>query len=126
MEKILVLIAFRKHLPFGFGGKMKKNRVLNKFILESIATLLPLCVTYFLLGMWLSDVTDFGRYYTDPPTALTYGWIEFDTLGQGFKNYSFEIAKLFWIGFILAVLLIILGRLLTLGVIKIMAKKIKV
>lgn len=31
--------------------------------------LLPLSIAYLLVGMWLSDITDFGRAYVFPSGA---------------------------------------------------------
>lgn len=104
-----------------------KIRVVNKFFLESLITLLPFCIFYIILGIWLSDVTDFGRAYVIPSgvtdfheiygSVVKQGFIEFDTFGPEFKNYSFEVSRFFWGGLLLSVLLIVIGKLLALGVI---------
>ncbi|MGN7311552.1 hypothetical protein ACTHQ4_10690 [Alkalicoccobacillus gibsonii] len=110
-----------------------KIRIVNRFILECIVILLPLIIVYFLMGIFLSKVTDFGRGFVFPSDAsllevydsrLQYGWIEFDTFGQEFKNYNFEVIHVFWGGLIASILLIVIGRILALGLKSIIAKRL--
>lgn len=113
-----------------------KIKVVNKFIFETVITLLPLCISYILVGMWLSDVTDFGRKYvvpsgvTDPRevygSVVKYGWIEFDTVGPGFKSYNFEVSHVFWGVLISAILLVFIGKLIYIGLMKIRTNKAKI
>lgn len=104
-----------------------KIKVVNKFIFETVITLLPFTITYLLLGNWLSGVNDFGRYYEEPWNPnIRYGWIEFDTFGPGFKNYSFEVSHVFWGVLISAILLIFIGKLIYIGLMKIRTNKAKI
>ncbi|VXA96179.1 hypothetical protein [Bacillus altitudinis] len=113
-----------------------KMKVVKKFILESIVILLPLCISYLLAGMWLSNVTDFGRTYVFPSdvtdfrevygTGVKYGWIEFDTFGQGFKNYSFDVSHVFWGGLISAILLVLIGKLIHVGLVKLLVNRVNI
>ncbi|GFM12045.1 MULTISPECIES: hypothetical protein [Bacillaceae] len=113
-----------------------KIKVVNKFILESIVILLPLCISYLLAGMWLSNVTDFGRTYVFPSgvtnfrevygSVVKYGWIQFDTLGQGIKDYNFEVSKVFWGGLISVILLVLIGKLIYIGLVRLLEKRVKI
>ena len=40
----------------------RENKVVNKFFLEYIMILLPLSIAYLLVGMWLSDITNFVEH----------------------------------------------------------------
>ncbi|MEK4090132.1 MULTISPECIES: hypothetical protein [Bacillus] len=112
-----------------------KIKVVIKFILETIVSLLPLCISYILLSMWLSNVTDFGRTFVVPSgtdfkevygSAVKYGWIEFDTLGQGIKNYNFEVSKVFWGGLISVILLVLIGKLIYIVLVRLLEKRVKI
>lgn len=82
--------------------------------------------------MWLSKVTDFGRIFVVPSgtdfkevygSAVKYGWIEF---GQGYKNYDFEVAKIFWGGLISVILLVLIGKLIYIGLVRLLEKRVKI
>ncbi|MED5224142.1 hypothetical protein [Bacillus safensis] len=113
-----------------------KIEVVKEFFLESLVILLPLIISYLLLGMWLSDVTDFGRAYVLPSgvtdsreiyeSVVKYGWIEFDTMGQGFKNYSFEFSHIFWGGLISVILLILIGKLIHVRLSKLIGNRVNI
>ncbi len=104
-----------------------KIKVVNKFIFETVITFLPFTITYLLLGNWLSGVTDFGRYYEIPSNLnIRYGWIEFDTLGEGFANYRFEVVPVFWTVLISAIFLILIGKLIYVGVAKLIETRVNI
>lgn len=113
-----------------------KTKVLNKFLLESIVVLVPLTIAYLLVGKWLSHITDFGRAYVFPSgvtdirevygSVVKYGWIEFDTYGQGFKNYSFEVSYVFWGGLISVILLVLIGKLIYIGLVKLLVHRVNI
>lgn len=104
-----------------------KIKVVNKFIFETVITLLPFTITYLLLGNWLSGVNDFGRYYEEPWNPnIRYGWIEFDTFGEGFASYRFEVVQVFWTVLISAIFLIVIGRLIYVGLMKTRTNKAKI
>lgn len=85
--------------------------------------------------MWLSHITDFGRAYVLPPdvtnlrevygSVVKYGWIEFDSYGQGYKSYNFEFSQIYSAAIIFSVFLIVLGRLLALGVMNLARRLVK-
>ncbi|MEK5393581.1 hypothetical protein NSQ59_25060 [Margalitia sp. FSL K6-0131] len=104
-----------------------KVKVVNKFIFETAITLLPFTITYILLANWLSGVNDFGRYYEETWNPnIRKGWIEFDTFGQGFKDYSFEVSYVFWGGLISAILLVLIGKLIHLGLLKLIESRVNI
>ncbi|SFX69433.1 hypothetical protein SAMN04487921_10937 [Bacillus altitudinis] len=116
---------------------MKNNiKMINKFIFEVAIILLPFAIVYLVLGNWLSGITDFGRTYVFSSdvtnlrevygTGVKYGWIEFDTFGQGFKNYSFDVSHVFWGGLISAILLVLVGKLIHVGLVKLLMNRVNI
>ncbi|MBR0622138.1 hypothetical protein NLY50_17215 [Bacillus sp. RP12] len=115
---------------------INKKRVVNQFFFESMVILLPLSIVYILVGTWLSSITDFGRTYVFSSdvtnlrevygTEVKHGWIEFDTFGQGFKNYSFDVSHVFWGGLISAILLVLIGKLIHLGLVKLLGNRVNI
>ena len=109
---------------------------MNKFFLETIITLLPLCICYILLGIWLSDVTDFGRAYVIPSgvtdfreiygSVVRQGFIEFDSFGPEFKNYSFEFSHIYWSGLISAIFLVLIGKLIYIWLVKLLENRVNI
>lgn len=105
----------------------KKIKVVTQFFFEAIITLLPFTITYLLLGNWLSGVNDFGRYYEEPWNPnIQYGWIEFDTFGQGFADYRFEVVQVFWIVLMSAILLIFIGKLIYVGLVRFIDNRVNI
>ncbi|WP_212921516.1 hypothetical protein [Ornithinibacillus bavariensis] len=104
-----------------------RNRIkVVKLLFEIVITLIPFTITYLLLGNWLSGVNDFGRAYEEPWNPnIHYGWIEFDTFGEGFANYSFDVVQVFWIVLVLAIFLILLGKLIHVGLVKLIENRVK-
>lgn len=113
-----------------------KIKVINKFIFEVAIILLPFAIVYLVLGNWLSGITDFGRTYVFSSdvtnlrevygTGEKYGWIEFDTFGQDFKNYSFDVSHVFWGGLISAILLVLVGKLIHVGLVKLLMNRVNI
>ncbi|KQU09013.1 MULTISPECIES: hypothetical protein [Bacillus] len=111
-------------------------KVVNKFIFETAIILLPFTIVYLLLGNWLSGITDFGRTYVFSSdvtnlrevygTGVKYGWIEFDTFGQGFKNYSFNVSYVFWGGLVSAILLVLIGKLIHVVLVKLLVNRVNI
>lgn len=101
-----------------------KIKVVNKLIFETVITFLPFTITYLLLGNWLSGVNDFGRAYEEPWNPnIRYGWIEFDTFGEEFASYTFEVVHVFWIVLISVILLILIGKLIHVGLVKLIENR---
>lgn len=113
-----------------------KIKLVNKLIFETIIIFLPFTITYLLLGYWLSNVTDFGRAYMIPSgvtdfrevygSVVKQGFIEFDSFGPGFKNYSFEVSHVFWGGLISAILLVLIGKLIYIGLVKLLENRVNI
>ncbi|MEC1543728.1 MULTISPECIES: hypothetical protein [Bacillaceae] len=111
-------------------------KLLNKLIFETAVILLPFTVVYLMMGNWLSGFTDFGRSYVFPSdvtdfrevygTGVKYGWIEFDTFGQGFKNYSFDVSYVFWGGLVSAILLVLIGKLIHVVLVKLLMNRVNI
>ncbi|AUS12904.1 hypothetical protein [Bacillus subtilis] len=115
-----------------------KNKIkgINNFIFEVAMILLPFAIVYLVMGNWLSGITDFGRSYVFPSdvtnlrevygTEVKYGWIEFNTFSQGFKNYSFDVSHVFWGGLISAILLVLIGKLIHVALVKLLVNRVKI
>lgn len=102
-------------------NKIKVVNKVNKFFLESIIILFPLCISYVIFGIWLSDATDFGRGYLIPSDvtdlrevygSVVYGFIEFNSFDENLMNFHFRFSHVYWGALILSVLLVVIGRLL--------------
>ncbi|MCR6097183.1 hypothetical protein HXA31_03055 [Salipaludibacillus agaradhaerens] len=126
----------------------KKIKVVNKFILGTVITCLPFSVFYLLLGNWLSEHLNKGKTYVDDPYLFTDNFIFYRNIGstgvitgqhilstdtphywhEGGHSLlldSFQIStfEIFWIGLLVSIFLIVIGRLLALGMMKIIAKQ---
>lgn len=115
-----------------------KNRikVVNTFLLECLIIFLPLCISYIILGIWLSAVTDFGRAYIIPSgvtefreiygSVVRQAFIEFDSFGPEFKNYSFEVSHIYWSGLISAIFLVLIGKLIYIWLVKLLENRVNI
>lgn len=124
-----------------------KIKVVNKFIFETVITFLPFTIAYLLLGNWLSELLKTGKKYVDDAYLFTDNFIFYRNIdsdgvftgkhilstytphywheGHGLYLDSFEINTfdIFWIGLFVSIFLIVIGRLLALGMMKIIAKQ---
>ncbi|MCB5239570.1 hypothetical protein [Niallia circulans] len=122
----------------------------NKFISETISTAftaLPFVTFYSLLGNWLSELLNKGKKYVDDAFLFTDNFIFYRNIEsngvftgehtlstdtphywhEGYRLflYSFQINtfEIFWIGLLISIFLIVIGRLLALGMMKIISKQ---
>lgn len=105
-----------------------KIKLIYKFVLENIITLIPLVITYLFVAQWLSDVDDFGRTYSTNPDLDGGIWMAFHTLNSSGRaiemtQYEFNLFQMVWSVIISSVVLIVIGKLIYLGLMRIVRNR---
>ncbi len=123
-----------------------KNQLISETISTAL-TALPFVTFYSILGNWLSELLNKGKKYVDDTNLFTDNFIFYRNIEsngvfngehtlstdtphywhEGYRLFldSFQIntSYIFWIGLLVSIFLIVIGRLLALGMMKIISKQ---